>query len=173
KKREVQAPGLETVSHVFDECPTSDERRYIQLVEAQRQIPGNHIRDEDFQLLAPLPDDVAILTPNPVTLSFGLHSRICKAMDQAGSRVLLSGLGGDQMFGGVYGAYPEVAHLLASGRFLTLNQRLRAWSGARKQSYLGLLWKDAIVRQFPQRFQAMTGGGATQLPAWYNRDFSR
>jgi asparagine synthase (glutamine-hydrolysing) len=173
KNREVQAPGLETVSHVFDECPTSDERRYIRLVEAQRQIPGNHIRDEDFQLLAPLPDDVAILTPNPVTLSFGLHSRICKAMDQAGSRVLLSGLGGDQMFGGVYGAYPEVADLLASGRFLTLNRRLRAWSKARKRSYLGLLWKDAIVRQFPQRFQASTAGPAGQLPPWYNSDFSR
>jgi len=173
KKREVQAPGLETVSHVFDECPTSDERRYIHLVEAQRQIPGNHIKDEDFQLLATLPDDVAIVTPNPVVLSFGLHSRICKAMDHAGGRVLLSGLGGDQMFGGVYGAYPEVADLLASGRFLTLNRRLHAWSKARKQSYLGLLWKDAIVRQFPTRFQSITAGPAGELPPWYNSDFSR
>lgn len=173
KKREVPAPGLETVSHVFEECPTADERRYIQLVEAQRQIPGHHIKDEDFQLLAPLPDDVTIVTPNPVVLSFGLHSRICKAMDHAGARVLLSGLGGDQMFGGVSGAYPEVADLLASGRFLTLNQRLRAWSKARKQSYLGVLWKDAVVRQFPQRFQAMTGRQTAQLPLWYNRDFSR
>jgi len=173
KDREVQAPGLQTVSHVFEECPTADERRFIRLVEAQRQIPGHHIKDEDFRLLAPLPDDVAIVTPNPVVLTFGLHSRICKAMDQAGSRVLLSGLGGDQMFGGVYGAYPEAADLLASGRFLTLNRRLRAWSNARKQSYLGLLWKDAVVRQFPQRFQAMIAGRATQLPSWYNRDFSR
>ena len=173
KKREVQAPGLETVSHVFDECPTADERRYMRLVEDQRQVPGNHIKDEDFPLLAPLPDDVAIMSPNPVALSFGLHSRIRNAMDHAGARVLLSGLGGDQMFGGVYGAYPEVADLLAAGRLLTLNQRLRAWSKARKRSYLGLLWKDAVVRQFPQRFQAMTGGRAAQLPPWYNGDFSR
>lgn len=173
KNRGVQAPGLETVSHVFDECPTSDERRYIQLVEAKQQIRGNHIKDKDFRLLAPLPNDVAIVNPNPVVLSFGLHSEVRKVMDQAGSRVLLSGLGGDQMFGGVYGAYPEVADLLASGKFLTLNQRLRAWSRARKQSYLGLLWKDAVVRQFPQRFQTMTGGRATQLPSWYDRDFSR
>jgi asparagine synthase (glutamine-hydrolysing) len=173
EKREVQAPRLETVSHVFDECPTSDERRYIQLVEAQRQIAGNHIKDEDFRLLAPLPDDVAIVTPNPVVLSFGLHSGIRKAMDHAGSRVLLSGLGGDQMFGGVYGAYPEVADLFAAGRFLTLNQRLRAWSKTGKRSYVSLLWKDAIVRQFPQRWQAITTGRAAQLPRWYNQDFSR
>lgn len=167
KKCEVQAPGLETVSHVFDECPTSDERRYIQLVEAQRQIPGNHIRDEDFRLLAPLPNDVAIVTPNPVALSFGFHSGIHKAMERAGSRVLLSGLGGDQMFGGVCGAYPEVADLFASCRFLVLNQRLRAWSKAGKRSYLSLLWKDALLRQFSQ------SGQAAQLPPWYNVDFSR
>lgn len=173
KKREVQAPGLETVSHVFDECPTSDERRYIRLVEAQRQITGNHIKDEDFRLLAPLPNDVAIVTPNPVALAFGFHSGIHKAMERAGSRVLLSGLGGDQMFGGVYGAYPEVADLLASGRFLTLHQRLRAWSKARKRSYVDLLWKDAVVRQFPQRVQAITAGRAAQLPPWYNGDFAR
>ena len=173
KKREVQAPGLETVSHVFDESPTSDERRYIRLVEAQRQIPGHHIKDEDFRLLAPLPDEVGLLTPNPVVLSFGFHSGIRKAMERAGSRVLLSGIGGDQMFGGVYGAYPEVADLLASGRFLALNQSLRTWGKAMKQSYARLLWKDAVVRQFPQRLQAVTAGRATQLPSWYNRDFSK
>jgi asparagine synthase (glutamine-hydrolysing) len=173
KNGEVQAPELETVSHVFDECPTSDERRYIRLVEEQRQVAGNHIKDEDFRLLAPLPDGVAIVTPNPVTLSFGLHSGIRNAMDRVGSRVLLSGLGGDQMFGGVYGAYPEVADLLAAGRFLTLDQRLRAWSKAMKRSYLGLLWKDAVVRQFPQRLQTLTAGRAAQLPPWYNSDFSR
>ncbi|HEX5602208.1 MAG TPA: asparagine synthase-related protein [Pyrinomonadaceae bacterium] len=173
KNREAQAPGLETVSHVFDECPTSDERRYIQLVEAKRQIRGHHIKDEDFRLLAPLPHDIAIVTPNPVVLSFGLHSGISKAMERAGSRVLLSGLGGDQMFGGVYGAYPEVADLLAAGKFLTLHQRLRAWSKARKRSYVSLLWKDAVVRQFPQRVQAITAGQVAQLPPWYNGDFAR
>lgn len=173
RKGEVETPGLETVSHVFDECPTSDERRYINLVEAQRRIPGNHIRDEEFRLLAPLPDDVAVVTPNPVVLSFGFHSGIRKAMDRAGARVLLSGLGGDQMFGGVYGAYPEVADLLASGRLLALNQSLRSWSRTMKRSYAGLLWKDAIVRQFPQRLQTIVGGRAAQLPPWYNPEFSR
>ena len=172
RQGEVQTQRLETVSHVFDECPTSDERRYIHFVEAQRQFPGNHIKDEDFRLLAQLPEDVTITTPNPVVLSFGFHSGVCQAMDQAGARVLLSGLGGDQMFGGVYGAYPGVADLLAAGKWLALNRSLREWSRAMKRSYVSLLWKDAIVRQFPQSFQAITSGRATQLPPWYNREFS-
>jgi asparagine synthase (glutamine-hydrolysing) len=167
-----QTQRLETVSQVFDECPTSDERRYIRLIETQRQVPGHHINEDNFRLLAPVPDDVAILTPNPVVLSFGFHSQVRKAMDRGGARVLLSGLGGDQMFGGVSGAYPEVADLLASGRLIALNQSLGLWSKARKRSYLGLLWKDAIIRQFPQRLQAITCGRAGELPPWYNREFS-
>lgn len=172
RRGEVQSQRLETVSHVFDECPTSDERKYIQLVEAQRQIPGNHIKDEDFRLLAQLPEDVAILTPNPVVLSFGFQNGIRQAMDRSGARVLLSGLGGDQMFGGVYGAYPEVADLLASFRFIALNRSLGAWSKAMKRSYPGLLWRDAVVRQFPPSLQAITSGRRAQLPGWYNRQFS-
>lgn len=76
------------------------------------------------------------------------------------------------MFGGVAGAYPEVADLLAGGRFIALNRSLRAWSKARKKSYLDLLWKDAIVRQFPQQLQAIISGRAGELPPWYNREFS-
>jgi len=171
-KGEVQTQRLETVSHVFDECPTSDERKYIQLVEAQRQRPGIYIKDEDLRLLAPLPEDVTIVTPNPVVLSFGFHSGVRHAMAQAGARVLLSGLGGDQMFGGVYGAYPEVADLLASFKLIALNRSLRSWSRAMKRSYLNLLWKDAVVRQFPQRLQAITNGRRAQLPDWYNREYS-
>lgn len=167
-----QTPTLETVSHVFDECPTSDERKYIRLVEAQRQTPGHHINDDEFRLLGALPAEIAIVTPNPVVLSFGFHFQVRKAMERAGARVLLSGLGGDQMFGGVAGAYPEVADHLASGRFIALNQSLRSWSKARKKSYLGLLWKDAIVPQFPRRLQAITSGRAGELPPWYNREFS-
>lgn len=170
RQGEVQAQRLETVSHVFDESPTSDERKYIQLIQAQTQTRGSYIRDEDFRLLAPLPEDVTIVTPNPVVLSFGFHSGVRNAMDRAGARVLLSGLGGDQMFGGVYGAYPEVADLLASGRFIALHRSLRSWSRAIKRSYPGLLWKDAIVRQFPPRLQRTAS--SRKLPDWYNREFS-
>jgi asparagine synthase (glutamine-hydrolysing) len=162
---------VETVSHVFDECRTSDERTYISLVETQRGIAGHHIKDEDNRLLAPLPDDVRVVTPNPIALSFGFHSGLSAAMNSVGSRVLLSGIGGDQMFGGVYGAYPEVADHLSSMKLLALHKSLQAWSGALKRSYLDLLWRDAIVRMFPARLQAKASRRPTPLPPWYNREF--
>src|SRR5215212_8994871 len=173
RKGRAQTARVETVSHVFDDSPTSDERKYIHLVESQRGIRGHHIKDEDHPLLAPLPDDITMLSPNPVVLSFGYHAGVCRAMDNVGSRVLLSGLGGDQMFGGVYGAYPEVADLLTSVKLIALHKSLRSWSKAMKRSYLELFWKEAIVRLLPRRVQAATTGPAARLPAWYNHEFSR
>lgn len=172
KEGGAQTPGVETVSHVFDDSPTSDERKYIHLVEAQRRIAGRHIKDEDHRLLAPLADDITLLSPNPVVLSFGYHSGVCKAMDSVGSRVLLSGLGGDQMFGGVYGAYPEVADFLRSVKLIALHKSLHSWSKALKRSYFELLWKDAIVRLLPSGLQTITAPRTAQLPSWYNREFS-
>ena len=168
-----QTPRVETVSHVFDECPTSDERKFIRLVEAQRQLPGHHIKDEDCRLLSPLPSDVNIVSPNPVVLSYGYHSGVRKAMDSVGARVLMSGLGGDQMFGGVYGAYPELADLLTSFNLIGLHRSLRSWSKALKRSYMQLLWRDAVVRLFPQSLQRRFSGRPVQLPSWYNREFSK
>ena len=173
KEGRAQTLGIETVSHVFEGSPTSDERKYIHLVEAQRGIAGHHTKDEDHPLLAPLPDDITMLSPNPVLLSFGYHSGVCKAMDSVGSRVLLSGLGGDQMFGGVYGAYPEVADCLASLKLIALHKSLRSWSKALKRSYFELLWKDAVVRMLPRSLQTVTAPPTAKLPSWYNREFSR
>lgn len=39
-----------------------------------------------------------------------------------------------------------------------------------KRSYPGLLWKDAIVRQFPPRLQRTAS--SRKLPDWYNHEFS-
>ena len=168
-----QTSRVETVSHVFDESATSDERKYIHLVEAQREISGHHIKDEEHPLLAALPEDITIVSPNPVVLSFGYHSGVCNAMESVGARVLLSGLGGDQMFGGVYGAYPEVADLLTAVRPIALHKSLRSWSKALKRSYLELLWKDAIVRLLPRSLQIVTAGPPARLPSWYNCEFSK
>jgi asparagine synthase (glutamine-hydrolysing) len=173
KESRAQTSGVETVSHVFDESATSDERKYIHMVETQRGISGHHIKDEDHPLLAPLPNDIVMISPNPVVLSFGYHTGVGRAMDSVGARVLLSGLGGDQMFGGVYGAYPEVADFLTSVKLVALHKSLCSWSKALKRSYFELLWKDAIVRLLPPRLQTITAPRTAKLPAWYNHEFSK
>src|SRR5215203_4611116 len=166
-----EAPNVDTVSHVFENSPTSNESKYLSLVEAQRGKIGHRINDDEHPLLTPLPDDVRIVTPNPIVLSHGFHSGVCAAMNRAGSRVLLSGTGGDQMFGGVYGAYPEVADHLHALRLFALHRSLRSWSRALKRPYVELLWKDALVRLLPEHLQARALRKPSRFPPWYNREF--
>jgi asparagine synthase (glutamine-hydrolysing) len=168
----VQAPRLETVSQVFDECPTSDERKFISLVEQQRGINSHYIFEDEHRMLAPVPSDFNIVTPNPVLLALNYLKGMREAMRENNARVLLSGQGGDELLGSNYSAYPEVADHLRSLNLLLLHRRLRRWSNALKKPYLQLLWKDALFRLLPRRVQTVfKRGGASTLPPWFNPAF--
>jgi asparagine synthase (glutamine-hydrolysing) len=61
----VQTPRVETISQVFDESPTADERRFIRSVEEQRGIPSHYIYEDEYRMLGAVPDDFEIVTPIP------------------------------------------------------------------------------------------------------------
>lgn len=169
---EVETPRLETVSQVFDESGSSDERKFIRLIEEQRGITGHHISDAEYRLLSPLPDNLVIVTPNPILASFGYHTGLCEVMQNSGARVLLSGLGGDELLGSNYRAYPELADHLISMKPLLLHRRLQNWSQALKRSYLELLWQCALRPTLPRKAQAaLTRGPANGIANWFNPSF--
>ena len=168
----VQAPRLETISHVFDESSTADERKFIRLVEEQRGIPGHYVFEDDHRMLAPLPSDFLIVTPNPVLLALNSLKAIHGAMRENNARVLLSGQGGDELLGSNYSAYPEVADHLRTFKLLLLHRRLRLWSNALRKPYLQLLWKDALLPLLPRRMQTVfKRGPAGTLPPWFSPSF--
>ena len=169
---EVESPRLETVSQVFDESGSADERKFIRLIEEQRGVTGHHISDAEYRLLSPVPDDLVIVTPNPILVSFGYHTGLCEAMQNSGSRVLLSGLGGDELLGSNYSAYPELADHVISLKPLLLHRRLQNWSQALKRSYLELLWQSAIRPTLPRKIRAaLTRGPANGIATWLNPTF--
>ena len=172
-KGEAETPRLETVSQVFDESSSSDERKFIRLVEEQRGITGHHISDVEYRLLSPLPDDLVIVTPNPILVSFGYHTGLCEVMQNSGARVLLSGLGGDELLGSNYSAYPELADHLISLKPLLLHRRIKSWSQALKRSYVELLWQCALRPTLPRKTRAaLTRGSAKNgIASWYNPTF--
>lgn len=168
----VQAPRLETISQVFDESSTADERKFIRLVEEQRGIPSHYVFEDDHRMLTPLPSDCLIVTPNPVLLAFNYLKAIHAAMRDNHARVLLSGQGGDELLGSNYSAYPEVADHLRSLKLLLLHRRLRCWSNALHKPYLQLLWKDALLPLLPRRVQTLfKRGRAGTLPPWFSPSF--
>ncbi|HEX6649438.1 MAG TPA: asparagine synthase-related protein, partial [Pyrinomonadaceae bacterium] len=168
----VEAPRLETISQVFNESPTADERKFIRLVEEQRGTPTHYVFEDDYRMLEPLPSDFLIVTPNPVLLALNYLKAIHEAMRENNARVLLSGQGGDELLGSNYSAYPEVADHLRSFKLLLLHRRLRQWSTALAKPYLQLLWNNALVPLLPRRIQTVfKRGPANTLPPWFSPAF--
>lgn len=167
---QTQANRFDTVSLVYDESPTSDESKFIDCVENHLGRVGIHVRDEDGNLLPPLDTDA--VTPNPVLVCSGYHTALCRVMRETGARVLLTGVGGDQVLGSSYDPYPLLGDLLMLRRFFDLNRELRLWSQTLSKPVLSLLWRKTIVPVLPRSLQPWLRQDLTnKVPSWLNPAF--
>jgi asparagine synthase (glutamine-hydrolysing) len=172
RQGKVQAPRYDTVSYVYDESPTSDESKFIRCVEDRLGRSGIHVRDEDGSLLPPSADNLDIVSPNPILYSFGYHDALRGLMRENGARVLLTGVGGDQVLGSSYDPYPELADLLVLRKPIALHRRLQIWSQTLQKSYASLLWQKTIVPVLPRRLQPVVRRAAMRrVPSWFNPAF--
>jgi len=168
------APRLETVSHVSDEYKTSDERRFIHYVEEHIGRRSNYVRQEDYPYLTPMPDTSRISTINRFLTNCGYNIAVKKLMREHGSRLLLSGVGGDELLHSVNDPAPELCELLVTGRFLRLFQRLKIWGDLLREPYFRLLWQKALLPALPIRFRAaFRKNNNALLSSWLNQDFAR
>jgi len=172
RKKQTQATRFLSVSGVFDESPTSDESKFIDCVEDHLGIAGIHVRDEDSRLLPPADAVLDAVTPNPVLCSYGFHSALGRLMRETGARVLLTGVGGDQVLGSSYDPYPLLADLLVLRKPLALHRELRLWSQTLDKSYLSLLWHKTMVPVLPRAFQPWCRQNTLKkVPSWFNPNF--
>ena len=150
---EAQASDLETVSYVYDEASSSDERDYIHCVEEKRGRRGYHIREDDHRVLAGLTEEPFHWTPSPLDCFARQYRELCGGMQKGGARVLLRGECGDHLlWSEVPGCPPDLADLVLQLRPFSLHRRIRAWSELEK-TYWELLWKGALGPLLPQRIR--------------------
>jgi asparagine synthase (glutamine-hydrolysing) len=121
---------LDTISFYDDSEPHWNEREYFTKVEGKRGKTGIHIpisyMDRSFEPLS----YPSYLQMFPGTDSSVLeHQQRCDLpLSAKGYKAILSGIGGDELLGGVPNPTPELADYLVSGHFLTLLKRSIAWS---------------------------------------------
>jgi len=85
-----------------------------------------------------------------------------------GNRVLLSGIGGDEVTGGVPTATPELADLLSRARFGALAHQLKVWALNKRKPWFHLFFET--VREFCPR--TLVGVPKHRRPApWLNAHF--
>jgi asparagine synthase (glutamine-hydrolysing) len=153
-------PPVKAVSWVFDELPSCDERKWIDPVVRQcglepLQFPG----DGEWPLR-----EFSSWRSNPNSPEEGLYRRLMGrayvTARNAGSRVVLSGAFGDQLYGGTGGWFWE---RLAGGRPLAaLADLWRVARGGQSGRVRGAVWPRRVpawIRQLRRRVAAPGGAG--------------
>lgn len=165
--------ALQPVSYVFEHSPTADETAYIAAVEQAIGRDSLRFSEDAFPLLAPLPPSLVCDLPTNGLAVISRFDHLARVMNSRGSRVLLSGLGGDQLFWSEYPFGLPLADLLRQGRLRSLVQQGIATSQVRNHSLIDALWRGACVpnlpRQLQKRFTVGTPVGEWLAPAFTRR----
>jgi len=148
-RNRTETPGLDTVSFYDDSEPNWNERPYFTKVEEKRGRKGCHIdvgEQESFK--CQIAHDPFSVTPGSTRYPNEATRQFVAWMISRGNRVVLSGIGGDEVTGGVPTPTPELEDLLASCQFRTLAHQLKVWALAKRQPWLHLLF-EATRSFFP------------------------
>jgi asparagine synthase (glutamine-hydrolysing) len=125
-----EAELLDTISYFDDSEPNWNEKPYFSLVEARRGKAGIHIdtslQDRTFGLRDP--DQGPCLLPGADRSSLDGERIFQRLTSDKEYRVILSGIGGDELLGGVPTPSPELSDYLVSLDFGRLLRRAIVWS---------------------------------------------
>jgi asparagine synthase (glutamine-hydrolysing) len=165
RSRNPAAELVDTVSFYDDSEPNWDERPFFCLVEAARGKAGIHISTATLDRSFEPPDP----SQTPAVLP-GLDRSTASAVNDfdlaIGSRrygAILSGIGGDELLGGVPTPLPELADYLTAGHFRRLAGRTLAWCLVDRTPFLHMLIRTvrfAVSAYHRERFDP------GQAPPW-------
>ena len=160
---------LDTLSYYNDSEPNWNERPYFTKVEELRGREGCHVdvgKPEPF--LLDFDSGRFAATPaygGPLTES---ARQFREFITLQGNRVVLSGIGGDEVTGGVPTPALELEDLLARGRFRFLAHQLKIWALQKRKPWFHLLL-EAVRGFFPA---SIVGVPKRRQPApWLRREF--
>ena len=170
-----EIPRLDTLSMYDDSEPNWNERPYFTRVEEKRGRTGWHInvgtQDPENIPAGEQPPESPHGRFVPTPGYDGRTSpqfRMCMASQ--GNRVVLSGIGGDEVMGGVPTPAPELENLLARAQFCALAHQLKVWALEKRKPWFHLFW-EAARGFFPP---ALVGVPKYMRPApWLQSSFVR
>jgi asparagine synthase (glutamine-hydrolysing) len=167
----VDTPRLDTISYYDDSEPNWDERPYFATVENRRNRIGCHIDVSAHQSFASIDEDAGFwAAPGYATPKTDAYAEFRACLKSQGNRVLLSGIGGDEVTGGVPTPIPELEDLMARARLTTLARQLKTWALTKRRPWFHLLF-DAMRGFFPIAFSSESAG--RQPAPWLTPRFVR
>jgi len=161
-------PLLDTVSYYNDSEPNWNERPYFTEVERKRGREGCHIEVRPEDSLGLEPGDHFEATPTSLVSRNEAAMQLAAHMNSRGTRVVLSGIGGDEVMGGVPTPTPELEDLLSRVQIGELAHRLKVWALHKRRPWCQLFF-EAVRGFLPPGIVGVPGH---QRPAaWLHPDF--
>jgi asparagine synthase (glutamine-hydrolysing) len=160
-------PRIDTISYYNQEEPTGDERPFFAIVEQKRRRVGSHINAAQYtKITAPEPPFFSML-PGASQASLEFDADRSAVMAKGNNRVLLSGLGGDEVLGGVPRVNDQLLDLLIALRFPRLHNRIKVWGVAQNQPYWHMLGQ-MLASLIPDLIREAVVGNPSVGP-WVNK----
>lgn len=161
RKRGVKAEQLiDTVTYYDDGDPNWDELPFVASVEQQREKQGVHLPLPLLSVDA-IPTAEAYMHPGGSRATYDNDRHFERVLGR--HRVIVSGLGGDELLGGVPTGIPELADYLVAGRVGTFVRRSLAWSLPHRTPLLHT-WRDTLDFVWNTRRSAQTSSKSS--PVW-------
>jgi asparagine synthase (glutamine-hydrolysing) len=159
------SPLVDTISYYDDSEPDWNERPFFSVVEAKRGKTGLHIdvtwKNPPLEL-NPIPGELGFL-PGMDWFSLDNERTFERLLGDKGYRAILSGIGGDELTGGVPTPFPELADDLVRLRFGTMVQQATRWSVATRSLVARTLFETA---QFTFDMYFGTPNASPEIPPW-------
>lgn len=143
---------IDTISYYDDSEPNWNEKPYFTAIEQARGKTGLHV-DVSLQTVTFEPPVAEYLWPGPEGRTFPAEKRFEEQLAVGQYRVILSGIGGDELLGGPPDPLPELADYLVSLQLRALLRRGLEWGLAKRLPLIQLL-RDAaalVVRLYMRR----------------------
>ena len=156
---------LDTISFFDDSEASLDERRYFSITEAKRGKIGIHVDVAFSQRTFAEPHSEAGSYQVPGADSFSLKQEevFLHAVWEKGYRSILSGIGGDEVLGGVPDGLPELADYLVSGKLRTFFRQAVAWSLPDRSPLAATLYNSA---RYAARVYTQKTSHSGRIPSW-------
>ncbi|MCU1244970.1 MAG: asparagine synthetase family, partial [Acidobacteria bacterium] len=155
---------LQTISLIYAEEATFDDRPYIDIIEQAFGRTAHHAFEEQARLLASLEDGYSLDELSPLWVGAGLIEAEKQQIASAGSNVLLSGIGGDHLCWSEFVNPPAVADDLARLRLRSAFRESKQWATVLGKPRSGILIGAAYE---------VFGRAETSMPPWLDRRFAK
>lgn len=170
EKGDVDSVRLDTISTFDPKEPDGDERPYMAQIEAKRGRCGHHLNREDYGHVLDLNFSRFIPAPGASECSGKLRDDLLQLFRNQRYRVLLSGIGGDELLGGVPNPLAQLADLIVMPRPFQLVKQLTAWSLLKRRPCIHLLG-ETLLTLLPATFRVRFSRQARVAP-WINPVFA-